>query len=227
MPQPSAPASPVAEPAVAGAPISLDAFQGLRARRELLTQQLAGVGDRRGELARELANTSFTEGAARRGLEQRLQVLDGQVVQLERDIATTDRQLAAAPHAVLAQTEQRPRETEPTMPEDDAVGIAFGAFFFGVFVTLLGGRLRRWRRRRAGRVERGEGERGVGPDPRIDRLTHAVDAIALEVERIGEGQRFVTQLLAEGQGVRPALAAEAGRPLAHDAERTLDAPAVR
>jgi hypothetical protein len=31
-----------------------------------------------------------------------------------------------------------------------------------------------------------------------DRLERAVDAIALEVERISEGQRFVTRLLAEG-----------------------------
>jgi hypothetical protein len=41
-------------------------------------------------------------------------------------------------------------------------------------------------------------------DPRIDRLTQSVEAIAEEVERIGEGQRFVTQLLASRQEA-PAL----------------------
>ncbi len=39
------------------------------------------------------------------------------------------------------------------------------------------------------------------PDPlsaaRLERLEHAVDAIALEVERISEGQRFATKLLSE------------------------------
>lgn len=34
-------------------------------------------------------------------------------------------------------------------------------------------------------------------DERMTRLENAVDAIAVEMERIGEGQRFVTKLLAE------------------------------
>jgi hypothetical protein len=33
--------------------------------------------------------------------------------------------------------------------------------------------------------------------PEPAELANAVDAIAVEVERIGEGQRFVTQLLVE------------------------------
>lgn len=32
-------------------------------------------------------------------------------------------------------------------------------------------------------------------EARLDRLEHAIDAIAMEVERLGEGQRFVTKLL--------------------------------
>jgi hypothetical protein len=34
-------------------------------------------------------------------------------------------------------------------------------------------------------------------DSRLSRLEQAVDAIALEVERISEGQRFTTKLLSE------------------------------
>jgi hypothetical protein len=43
------------------------------------------------------------------------------------------------------------------------------------------------------------------------KLDNAVDAMAVEVERISEGQRFVTKLLAE-RGTTPALpdAARAG-----------------
>jgi hypothetical protein len=40
----------------------------------------------------------------------------------------------------------------------------------------------------------------LGPsvgDDRIERLQQAVDAIAVEVERVSEGQRFVTKLLSE------------------------------
>jgi hypothetical protein len=34
-------------------------------------------------------------------------------------------------------------------------------------------------------------------DDRVKRLEHVIDSIAVEVERVGEGQRFVTKLLAE------------------------------
>jgi hypothetical protein len=34
---------------------------------------------------------------------------------------------------------------------------------------------------------------------RFERIEHAVEAIALEVERISEGQRFTTKLLADRQ----------------------------
>jgi hypothetical protein len=34
---------------------------------------------------------------------------------------------------------------------------------------------------------------------RLERLEGAVDSIAIEIERISEGQRFVTKLLSEGQ----------------------------
>jgi len=35
---------------------------------------------------------------------------------------------------------------------------------------------------------------------RLERIEQAVDAIAVEVERISEGQRFTTKLLSEGRG---------------------------
>ena len=38
---------------------------------------------------------------------------------------------------------------------------------------------------------------------RMERLEQAVDAIAIEIERVSEGQRFVTRLLTEGSA--PAL----------------------
>ena len=34
-------------------------------------------------------------------------------------------------------------------------------------------------------------------DARLERIEHAVDAIAIEIERISEGQRFTTKLLSE------------------------------
>jgi hypothetical protein len=39
--------------------------------------------------------------------------------------------------------------------------------------------------------------------PRMERLEHAVDAIAIEIERIAEGQRFVTKIFTERPAANP------------------------
>lgn len=44
---------------------------------------------------------------------------------------------------------------------------------------------------------------GAAADARLARLEQAVDAIAVEIERISEGQRFTTKLLAD-RAQRPA-----------------------
>jgi hypothetical protein len=41
----------------------------------------------------------------------------------------------------------------------------------------------------------------------IERMEHAIDSIAIEVERISEGQRFTTKLLAERSNAATASAA--------------------
>ncbi len=48
------------------------------------------------------------------------------------------------------------------------------------------------------------GVRSFELESRLERIEQAVDTIALEMERIGEGQRFVTKLLAE----RPAAVSD-------------------
>jgi hypothetical protein len=51
---------------------------------------------------------------------------------------------------------------------------------------------------------------GLSPDAeqRLARIEQAVDAIAVEVERISEGQRFTTRLLADRGQAQPFLAAK-------------------
>ena len=46
-------------------------------------------------------------------------------------------------------------------------------------------------------LQGGGPERQADLEARLDRIEQAVDTIAIEMERIGEGQRFVTKLLAE------------------------------
>jgi hypothetical protein len=65
-------------------------------------------------------------------------------------------------------------------------------------------------RAHARQVDRSAGS-AVPPEVagRLERIEQAVDAIAIEVERISEGQRFTTQLLSEGRHQATALPAGA------------------
>lgn len=45
-------------------------------------------------------------------------------------------------------------------------------------------------------------------DERLSRIENAIEAMSLEVERISEGQRFVTRLLAERDDAKAALPRE-------------------
>ena len=75
--------------------------------------------------------------------------------------------------------------------------VPFG-FFAMVTIVAIGtplvrGLVKRW--------ERNDAKRAVPSDvsARMERMEHAIDAIAVEIERISEGQRFTTKLLAERQ----------------------------
>jgi hypothetical protein len=55
----------------------------------------------------------------------------------------------------------------------------------------------------------------VVDDERLTRLEQAVESIALEVERISEGQRFTTKLLADRAQVDPRRVASPSEPIRH------------
>ena len=66
-------------------------------------------------------------------------------------------------------------------------------------LTIIGAVLFPIARALAKRIEGRPAAAQIAPatDARLDRIEHAVEAIAVEVERISEGQRFTTKLLAE------------------------------
>jgi hypothetical protein len=88
-------------------------------------------------------------------------------------------------------------------------------FTFVLAVVGIGcftGVLTTWIKYRAKRVVSGDLTARLGEiSDRMAKLDNAVDSMAVEVERISEGQRFVTKVLAE-RGTAPALpdAARAG-----------------
>jgi hypothetical protein len=170
----------------------------LRAQREALSDQLTSVSARRSQLASEIRNRS--DEATRGGLEERLRLLDNRLLQLETDLASTGRQLASAPSGLIA-------GTEPARPQgggdDFEEGLMVGGFLVSAFFAVVYFfQRRRWKRGGTALPAQFGGEAGQ----RLERLENGMEAIAIEIERVSEGQRFVTRLLSEPQ---PSL----GKPL--------------
>jgi hypothetical protein len=85
----------------------------------------------------------------------------------------------------------------------------FGSFFVTVIVLSIAVPLVRAYVRR---MERGALLPASDPqvNERLGRIEQAIDAMAVEVERISEGQRFVTRALAEQPRERAAIPRETG-----------------
>lgn len=77
---------------------------------------------------------------------------------------------------------------------------------FAMITTIVTSVLRyRERMRAADREVLNPG--GADTSQRLERIEQAIEAMAVEVERISEGQRFVTKLLAERAQDAPGLGA--------------------
>ena len=82
--------------------------------------------------------------------------------------------------------------------------VAIGGFFVTVIVLSLGiPLLRSYIRRKELEAQRAPANPAL--DERLARMESALEAVAVEVERIGEGQRFVSKLLAEAPAPRAAV----------------------
>ena len=79
------------------------------------------------------------------------------------------------------------------------VGFFTTAIIISIGIPLVRGLVRRWDRRDARTAIPGD------TTARLERIEQAVDAMSIEVERIAEGQRFVTRMLSERAPERVAL----------------------
>ncbi|HEX9249773.1 MAG TPA: hypothetical protein VF856_09745, partial [Gemmatimonadaceae bacterium] len=166
-------------------------IDALKARREELSNQLQSVDSRRSKLISQLKQTA--DPTAIQGLEARLSLLDSRQLQLESDIQQTGQQLTSPAAGLLAST------AAPVfggLGQRDVMTLSVLSILFIFFPLAAGAARAMWKR-----------SSRPGPAPavftdtaqRLERLEASVDAIAIEIERISEGQRFVTKLLSEGQ----------------------------
>ncbi len=166
--------------------LSRDQVANLRSRRSELSNQLQSAEGRRNRLVEQMQQAT---GVERSGLEQRVQLLDQRILQIEADISETGRQLTSSGVALESTSQSAGGDDY----EDVAVAFGFVSFFLFVMLAWTYLRLRKVRKQPA---------RPALADPggeRMERLEQAVDTIAVEIERISEGQRFVTNLLSGAQ----------------------------
>ena len=197
---PSAPGTPApVQVFVDGKPVTNPeaVYQGMRHQRDELNNQMDRLKDERRDITNRLNGEEQISSADKAGLEKRLTTLDGRIEALDKQLAQADAQVASAaamPGAIV----ERPPEPRHGPPEEAFV--LGGIFLFVAIFPISIAFARRIWRRSANAV-------AALPQEIIERFTQidqAVESIAVEVERIGEGQRFITRVLSE-QG-RPALA---------------------
>jgi len=185
-------AGPATAPVAAGVPRTVADVVGLRAQRKELSNQLENVAARRARLSRSLTGKS---GVDRVGIEQRITSLDNRMLQIESDLATTGHQLAVAPGALVAGAEaQQFSNVDPGI----VAGLG-GVFTIFVLAPIAFAAARMMWKRTNRPVQQALSD---DASKRLERLEQGMDAIAIEIERVSEGQRFVTRLLSEGNAVR-------------------------
>lgn len=186
-------------------------YDGFRNQRNELKDQLDNLENQRENLASQLREP-MVAGADKTGLEARIAVVDKRIVEVEKQLAEADASVAraaAVPGAVIP-----PRPPVRNGPPEEFYVLA-GVFMFVVILPLTVAYARRiWRR----------GAAAVSAIPqeiydRFNRVDQAVDAVAIEVERVGEGQRFLTRMYADQQRALGAGPAERIESVERERER--------
>jgi hypothetical protein len=147
--------------------------------------------DRRQEIVAQIREAP--DGVSRTGLEQQVALLDERILSMERELAATDAQLAQSPADLItiAERDSRPREISDR-PEILAMTGLIAIATLVVYKSL---------RRLLVRHPSSNPHQAVltsDATERLERLERGIESIAIEIERISEGQRFVTKLMAEG-----------------------------
>lgn len=186
---------------------------GMQAQLADLQVQLAGMRKEWDGLFRQLDRMSQSN-PARAGVQQKHADMGVKIAQTEGQIAALKVRLGMeqAPDVYTGVPQTPPMGRQGPDP-DMVVGLSF-LLAIGVFVPLAIARARRiWR----GTPKPLPPQVSDGSSARFDRIEQAVDAIAIEIERVSESQRFMTKLMAErGEPARPAAGSESKQALGPD-----------
>lgn len=166
-------------------------LRAYQAQRDELRSQLETIQSERYSIARRLREGEVT-GVDKAGLESRMQSLDARIIEMNKAVAAADARVASqkgVPGAYIPPFRERGGPPREVMQMGFVLALAL------ILPTSLAMARRIWRR-----GSRYSAPVGMSPeiDERLTRLEQAMDAVAVEVERVGEGQRYVTRILGAG-----------------------------
>ena len=191
-----APPAPPAPPAVGvagaqGATVNPRAMlEAKEQAREVLGEQMSRLLNRRENVADQLQDPQLgpSEAAA---LQQHYVALNGRIIEMEKALQQADAEWAQAAGVPGATVRDSRNDNNGGPPEEAFV---VGASFVGIAMVILS---IAWARR----LWRGGGkviaQIPAAFENRFSRLEQSVDAVAIEIERISEGQRFLTRVFAD------------------------------
>ncbi len=166
-------------------------YEAARNQRRELASQLEELEDQRGDLAAQLQQTPQSETATRAGLEQRITALDQRILAVDKQLEQANAAVSRAAGIPGAIQPDPPPLPQSGPPEEFWV-IAGMILVPAAFILSIAYARRIWRR--------GAAVVASIPQDIYDRLTRveqSIDSVAVEVERIGEGQRYLTRLMSE------------------------------
>jgi hypothetical protein len=168
-------------------------YQAARAQRNELRSQLGNLEEKRRAIASRLREGEVS-GADKAGLEARLTDHDARILSMNKELAAAD--------ARVAQTAGVPGAIQDTRsnfnrngPPEEVIVMGFVLAMTMILPISIALARRIWRR---GTPASASAPMSRELDDRLGRLEQAMDAVAVEVERVGEGQRFVTRVLGSG-----------------------------
>lgn len=188
-----APAPPLA---ARTAPTATEMYEAARLMQRELRNQRSTLDGQRRDLQLQLQRSS--NAVVTKGIEARLVALDARQADLDKQLAAADA-LVANRAVVPGVVVEEPRSNHDVPPGVMVMG-GLGMLMVLLLPLSIAFTRRVWRRA-------GQAQPASLPAELFDRMAsieRGVEAVAIEVERIGEGQRFVSQLLGD-QAMRQSL----------------------
>ncbi len=183
----------VAFPGLGIEALSRSEVQAIEKRGGELSDQLRSAAGRRSNLLKELEKAESP--IVRAGIEQRISVLDERLVELEKSIADNGRLKSSLPANLRTSSQSEDPTVVVTQPSLGPItpGIAF------LLLAPLAIAATRMLWRRGSRAQTAP----ISPQAqaRMEQLEQAIDTVAVEIERVSEGQRYLTKLLRDGQPI--------------------------